>query len=454
MSEKANIHLEYTPKQQEALVYLTNYDHFAEVEYCLYGGAAGGGKSWLGVMWLFYMCHNYDDLRYFIGRKQLKDIKESTIVTLYKFLKYYGLKHDEIIRYDKQSGNITFKRTGSTITALDLRYMPSDPYYERYGSQEFTGGWIEEGGEVHEQAFDTLKSRIGRYNNDKEGIPRKMLITCNPKRNWMYNHFYRPWREKTLAKDKAFVQAFVQDNVKGESSYRESLQGITDKALRERLLMGNWEYDDTPAKLFKYDDILNMWSNEYTRGGRRYMSCDIAGEGDDYLVIFVWEGLNVIYYKVLERSDGKVVYDLIRKMAAEHRVPTSNIVFDADGLGNYLKGFLRNARPFVNNSKQVFTGVRNKQFANLKSQVYWKLAEYIEEGKIAITADLAQPHKVNLEEELSVMENISYGTDNKLQVTRKQEAKELLGRSPDFSDALAYRMYYDLLPKRGITTHQ
>lgn len=44
------------------------------------------------------------------------------------------------------------------IDFLDLQYKPSDPLYERYGSIEFTGGWIEEGGEVNFGAY-TIPSR-------------------------------------------------------------------------------------------------------------------------------------------------------------------------------------------------------------------------------------------------------------------------------------------------------
>lgn len=31
---------------------------------------------------------------------------------------------------------------GSRIDLLDLQYQPRDPLYERFGSLEYTGGWI------------------------------------------------------------------------------------------------------------------------------------------------------------------------------------------------------------------------------------------------------------------------------------------------------------------------
>ena len=64
---------------------------------------------------------------------------------------------------------------GSRIDLLDLMYKPGDPFYERYGSIEYTGGWIEEGGEVNFGAYDTLKTRVGRHLNNELRVKTKVV---------------------------------------------------------------------------------------------------------------------------------------------------------------------------------------------------------------------------------------------------------------------------------------
>lgn len=130
-------------KQGQALTILTDTDH-VEV---LYGGAAGGAKSWTGAVWLLFMCLAYPGTKWFIGRAELKRITQSTYITFKKVCSMYGCT-EELYTFNGQLNYIQFFN-GSRIDFLDLQYKPSDPLYERYGSIEFTGGWIEEGGEVN-----------------------------------------------------------------------------------------------------------------------------------------------------------------------------------------------------------------------------------------------------------------------------------------------------------------
>lgn len=180
--------------------------------------------------------------------------------------------------------------------------------YERFGSLEFTGGWIEEAGQVNRLAFEVLQTRIGRHLNDVYNVPGKILITCNPKKNWLYDKFYKPWKEHKLKDGYAFVQALVQDNPFATEDYINTLKNTNDKVTKERLYFGNWEYDNDPAVLCDYDAICDLFTNEHVQPvGLSTGSSDLAMKGRDRFVCGHWIG-NVCNIRLdQEYSTGKSI---------------------------------------------------------------------------------------------------------------------------------------------------
>ena len=58
---------------------------------CRRGGAAGGGKSYIGSVWLVSSCIRFENIRAVVARKTLKSLKESTWNTIKSILKDWGL---------------------------------------------------------------------------------------------------------------------------------------------------------------------------------------------------------------------------------------------------------------------------------------------------------------------------------------------------------------------------
>jgi phage terminase large subunit len=430
-------------KQEDALMALTDND---SVEI-LFGGSAGGAKSWTGCVWLAFSCVIYPETKWFIGREELKRLRESTLITFFKVCKMYGIVAGEDFTYNGQDHYIQFKN-GSRIDLLELKQLPSDPLYERLGSTEYTGGMIDEGGEIAFGAFDTLKSRIGRHLNDKYKLTRKIFVTCNPKRNWLYQYFYRASIENRLAKYQRFIRSGIFDNPHIETSYVDALRSITDPVKKARLLDGSWEYSDDPAALCDYDCVLKMFENidvDYDDDGEKIISADLAMKGRDRFVAGVWIGFVCKIAIDQEKSSGKSIEEDLRQLMLDEDVEHHNVVVDSDGMGSYLESYLEGIREFHGGASAI-----TEEYANLKSECAYKLAELINKNQIRIICSFEQRQKII--EEVMILKAESVDADEKKKrIIKKEKMKEYLQRSPDYLDMLLMRMMITIDKRSGLT---
>ena len=151
------INPEFTKTQKECLKYLLD-DKTTEV---LFGGAAGGGKSWVGVSYLILMCLEYPKTRYLMGRSKLDALKKTTLNTFFEVCTAWNLKAIDDYTFNGSSNVITFYN-GSEIILKDLFLYPSDPNFDSLGSLEITGAFIDECNQIVYKAWQIVKSRI-RY---------------------------------------------------------------------------------------------------------------------------------------------------------------------------------------------------------------------------------------------------------------------------------------------------
>lgn len=449
---EVNIIWEPTQKQKEAFTYLED-NTTTEV---FYGGAAGSGKSYFGCAWIILNCLRYPGTRWLIGRAVLKSLKESTLLTFFAVCKDWGLVMGEDFKYNSVEGLITFLRTGSTVYLKDLFSYPSDPEFDSLGSTEFTGYFLDEVAQIKKKAHDIVKSRV-RYKLDEFGLIPKGLLASNPCKNFAYYDFYKLWKNKTLPKYRKFIPAFVDDNPFMTKFYKENLEKL-ERQERERLLHGNWEFDEDDAKLFEYDDILDMFSKSYNLPSKHkyFISCDVARMGKDKTVIMVWAGLFIKKIFVFSKQDTKETRKRLTEVMKFYAVDKDRVIVDEDGIGGGIvdeigcKGFINNSRALElksdNNPGRAFTEPPKHNYANLKSQCYYLLSKYVKEGKIGMYKAVNEQVKELIIEDLEQVKQKDADKDGKLAVEGKDKVKERLGRSPDFSDAIMFRMFFELKP--------
>jgi len=441
------INWQQTKKQNEAWNCLIDQVTF-EV---LFGGGAGGGKSLLGCAWLIIMCGQYPGSRWLMGRSKLKSLKETTLQTFFDLCKMWDIRNEDDFKYNSIEGVISFTN-GSSILLKDLFLYPSDPNFDSLGSLEISGAFIDEVNQITFKAWGIVRSRI-RYKLDEFGLIPKILGTCNPSKQWVYQEFYKPWEEGKLEIDKKFIQALAVDNPYISKHYINNLKSIKDKATRERLLLGNWNYDDDPSCLFDYDTINDLFTNKAVISKERFITGDVARKGRDKMVIVYWEGLQVKEITILDydiKKNTAKSAEWIIKYAQKKQVRRSHIILDEDGVGGGVVDQISGCVGFINNSQaiQPDEAKRDKtkivNYANLKTQCYFKLAQLSEEGKIGID----EPADINIKhlliEELEQIKQKNIDKDSKISLEDKEKIKEHIGRSPDIADALMFRMYFEI----------
>jgi phage terminase large subunit len=420
-------------KQENAVYYLKD----SITTEVLYGGAAGGGKSALGCLWLIEMCQNYSGSRWLMGRSKLKTLKETTLNTFFELTSRLGI--NDQFKYNAQS-NVIYWNNGSEIILKDLFLYPSDPEFDSLGSLEICGAFIDECNQVVFKAWQVVKSRC-RYKLNDFGLIPKILGTCNPAKNWVYKQFYIPKKDKSIREYRNFIQALPTDNPNLPESYLQSLLQL-DKNSRERLYFGNWEYDDDPSALISQDAMVNYFNPIHLdRGKDHYMTIDVARMGKDKTVFRIWYGWVCVDAFRIAKSGLEEIVNKARELMRSHGITLSNVVADEDGVGGGVVDFLK-CQGFVNNSKAL----NGENYANLKSQCSILTAKKIEENAMGEICEDGSLRDI-IAEEMEQVKLKDIDKDGRLTIIPKEEIKDIIGRSPDEWDSIMMRYYFQLKPK-------
>lgn len=439
-----------------------------KIKTLVYGGAAGGGKSHTIATFLLFQSCAIPGLRSFITRKELKQLRNSTVVTFNNLKSIYNLP-DDIFNFNATEGIIKFYN-GSEILLLATAYEPTDPLYDRFGSMEFSYGWHEEAQETPHKAYSVLKIRIGRqfhlYSQIGYSI-NKQFITLNPKKNWVYNLFYVPWKDGNLKSDRMFIRALAHENPFSTPEYLQELDELEDPILKARLRDGEWEYEERIDALFLHDNIMRMFDGNSTRDSNSYyITCDPARKGKDEAIIYVWRGYTIIEVHIAAKCKTTEIEDRIGQIQKKYKIPNQNVIIDSNGLGGGVNDHIEDSFEYVGSTLPIVTFRGNKSersnkdnesmFKSLRDQCYWTASDKCNAG-IPIFAtnliiekfgDYTKSYtrtmiRDEIKAELEVVAKINKEEDKKIRVTPKYVIQDTIGKSPNFSDCFIMRFVTD-----------
>lgn len=424
----------------------------------LFGGSAGGAKSFLVCMWAVIQCRNYAGIAIGLGRKELKRLKRTTLVTLLSKVHPELGVSDRDFKYNAQEGFIQYVN-GSKIILIDMAYAPTDPDYDKFGSLELTHVIIEEGGENLKKAVEVLGSRRNRMLNKEYGLVGKTVMTCNPSQNFLRQEYYQPYKDlgegrmqkwqrgdvlvpetgKRVPAYRAFVRSSVYDNPFIDDNYIETLKNLENQQ-RKRLLEGNWDYADEEDTLFNslLLDRATQYSLSEPEEGvfNKYIGVDVADKGkDDTIATLIVDGVIVAQKildikmteeekKITEKPISYLYTDELIKFAQQNGFTATNaknIAIEGNGVGVGMRDGMR-IRGWYATIYEANSSSRSKGFYDFSLDLdagAVKIIHAIDDGELR--QQLAA-HTYEM-------------VDQKPKVISKKKLKAILGRSPDNADS-------------------
>lgn len=203
--------------------------------------------------------------------------------------------------------------------------------------------------------------------------------------------------------------------------------------------------------LVTYGTVNDLWHNDHIPEGEKAITADIALHGSDRFVMGVWSGFRLKEVTVLEKKTAKEIEDVLKGKATEHGVGRSRIVYDADGLGAYLKSYLNGAASYQGGTVSIPQMGQQLSYHRLRDQCHFMTANLINARGMYF-----EPHtyKEDITKELlATLRKSGQNAAGQWQVVPKDNpdpnkpgAKQRLGRSPDFSDMVVMRQFLELVP--------
>lgn len=328
-----------------------------------------------------------------------------------------------------------FNETSLIITCpngAEIHFKSAEKPDNLYGEDVYACVF-DEAPRAREESWYALRSTLTATE-----APCKIIGNFGGISNWVHKLKEKSKNDPLYAYFKITCWDAIKEGILSEEEVLQAQRDLPVKIFKE---LYEAEPSEDEGQLINNQSIIKLFSNTHIESGIKYITADIARLGKDKTVIYVWDGFRVI--EIVERNTSLVTdsANLIKELQSKYNINSNNIICDEDGVGGGVVDIL-GCIGFVNNSKAKSINGSVENFANLKTQCYYKLAEYINRNEIYVQCD----SKIEsfLTEELELIRLSKELDVNRITLISKDDIKKRIGRSPDYSDALMMRMYFML----------
>jgi len=436
----------------------------------LFGGAAGGGKTYL----LSYLART-QHRQSLLLRRTYPELKDSLIL---ETKRRYGNRR----RYNSTDHEWFWPDEQRRIA---LRHLQHEDDVHQHRSAQYDLIGLDEGSTFVESQYLFLLSRL---RSPIAGQRCRMILCTNPggeghawiRRRWSAwldpNHMHpatagelRWYRRDEDGRDiecspdhpdaltRTYIPSLLTDNPSLGDDYRKRLSSLPEP-LRSMLLNGDWSAEEADAA---YQVIPKAWVvaamerwQPMDHDAHDSIGVDVAEGGDDDTCIVprrrAWFGLVRIPGR--ETKDGP---EIARRLQAIART-NPEVWIDCIGVGadavSWTKAAglsvypfdarvhaLRHGLPYIDRSGA-------QTFRNLRSAAVWHFRELLDPAYGSI---VALPNDTRLLEDLTSYRY--YPTQGGIALEEKGQAKRRLQRSPDAGDAVVMAGWSLDLPDHGST---
>lgn len=225
------------PKQEEFIKAVFSFDY----NFLTYGGAMGGGKSWVCLAILVMLAKIYPRSKWCVIRESVPTLTKTTLPTFRKIVP------PNFLHSFNQNENMATFTNGSQMLFMAEDFQ-NDKDFDRFKGLEVNGFLLEQIEELQEGLLDICFIRSGRWSIEPspeyphpKQPPPIMIANVNPTLLWPKRRVYDPYQKGALPKKWFYLPAKITDNPKlfEDKEYMAQLDNL-DSLTRRRMIEGDW----------------------------------------------------------------------------------------------------------------------------------------------------------------------------------------------------------------------